>query len=113
MQSFQTEKSSMRKLLSGGSIILLQYGSLVGQSAEEKYQPSAQGNGMLPGKILEIRNPKRILLKATVHLLTRVSVAKLCKISCFQSFTKWYSVLVNFHEYGTYCNAVSFDLLYL
>ena len=30
--------------------------------------------------------PVLFLLNATVHLLTRISVEKLCKISCFQSF---------------------------
>ena len=53
-----------------------------------------------------------ILLRTTVHLLTRVIVEKLCKMSYFQSFTKWYSILLHFREYSTYYITLSFDFLY-
>ena len=45
-----------------------------------------------------------ILLKTTVQLLTRVSVKQLCKISCFQSFTKmeWYAFTFTCVQYLLY-----------
>ena len=66
----------------------------------------------MPFKFIPV-HLKLILLTAFAHLLTRVSVEKLkfVKLSCFQSFTKWYNMLLHFHDYNTYCIAVSFDFL--